>query len=115
MPRWITTEAGKKIDLDWFDADKSISDSLRDYYKTLSIKPLQIDFRQELYVKNQIRQTGRKYKGETISLIVLPGSPYMMYIFSHGSGRIETTRITIIDAINHDELEIMEDYFDRRL
>ena len=109
MPTWITTRVGNKIDLDWFKESRDLESAIKDYYKTVSIKPLKLEIKQEAYVKSQIRNSGNRFKGENISLITLPGIPYYIYIFTHSGGKIENDRITIIDAINHDELEIRID------
>lgn len=103
---WITTRTGNRI---LIGEDETLESALKNYYQALAIKPMKIDFREEMHVKSEIRQSGTRFKGENISVIVLPGNPYNMYIFSHGNGRIENARITIVDAIDHDELEYLED------
>ena len=92
--------------------------AIKSFYQALAIKPMKISHQEEAYVKSNIRHSGKRFEGENVSIINLPpnngSSSYNLYIFTHGSGKIENARVTIVDAIDQDKLEAMEDYLDRR-
>ena len=107
---WITTKTGNRI---LIGENESIESAVKEYYQSLVIKPMKMSSREEAYVKRNIRQSGKRFIGENISIINLPpnedSNSYNLYIFTHSGGKIENARITIVDSINHDEFEYLED------
>ncbi len=112
---WITTRTGNRI---LIGEDETLESAIKSYYQSIAIKPMKLNKAEEQYVKTNVRHSGKRFVGENISTIVLPpnndSDSYNMYIFTHSSGKIENARVTIVDTIDHDKLEAMDDYFDRR-
>lgn len=113
---WITTRTGNRI---LIGEDESLEEAIKSYYQVLEIKPtIKLSSKEDSYVKSNIRHSGNRFIGENVSTIVLPpndnSGSYNMYIFTHSNGKIENARVKIVDAIDHDKLEAMDDYFNRR-
>lgn len=118
MSHWITTQTGKRIDLDWLDPSKDFNTAIRDYFITTKLREVHISNKEVYYALNKAyNERHGRYKKSMCDVFFIPtrvkvDGHYEYEYNYYVTGRNGNGSIKVFDIISEKEISYHYDYID---